>query len=90
VVDAGRIAVAADPTGAVFGLWQARRHTAYFAVGNPVEWPVTVYFPDGMGAQSADVAIAMMPLREMVQLLMQAGYGGTGFLGPACAKEGEQ
>ena len=68
---------------------QAKKHTAYFAVGNPVEWPVTVYWPDGLGAQSADAAIAMMPLREMVQLLMQAGYGGTGLLGPACAKERE-
>lgn len=54
---------------------QARGHTAFFALGQPVDWPVTVYFPDGLGAKGAGEAIAMMPLREMVGLLMQAGYG---------------
>ena len=31
VMDAGRMAVAADPAGAVFGIWQSRRHTGVAA-----------------------------------------------------------
>ena len=33
VMDAGRMAVIADPTGAVFGLWQAGQHRGYGVVG---------------------------------------------------------
>lgn len=29
VFDAGRMTLAADPTGAVFGVWQAGNHTGY-------------------------------------------------------------
>lgn len=39
------------------------------------ELPLTVYLPDGLGEKGMGEAIAMMPLREMVQLLLQAGYG---------------
>ena len=35
VMDAGRMAVAADPTGAVFGLWQAERHNGAEAYNEP-------------------------------------------------------
>jgi uncharacterized protein len=35
VMDAGRMAVAADPTGAVVGLWQPRRHTGARRVHEP-------------------------------------------------------
>lgn len=33
------------------------------------EIAVTIYWPDGIGERSADVAIAMMPLADMVGLL---------------------
>jgi hypothetical protein len=54
---------------------QARAHTVQLTADRPVDWPVAVYFPPGWGAKSAGQAIAMMPLREMVALLIQAGYG---------------
>lgn len=36
--------------------------------------PVTVYFPDGMGEKRIDLAMAIMPLADMVILLAAAGY----------------
>jgi predicted enzyme related to lactoylglutathione lyase len=36
VMDVGRMAVVADPTGAAFGLWQPRRHTGAEIVNEPV------------------------------------------------------
>lgn len=53
---------------------QAGKHTALFTENDPVDWPVTVYFPDGLGAKGAGEAIAMMPLRLMIGLLQEAGY----------------
>lgn len=44
---------------------------------------VTVYWPDGIGEQSASAAIAMMPLADMVGLLREAGYGEPKGV-PAC------
>ncbi len=35
VMDAGRMAVAADPAGAVFGIWQARAHTGASLANEP-------------------------------------------------------
>jgi len=35
VMDVGRMAIAADPTGVVFGLWQARAHDGYGRVNEP-------------------------------------------------------
>jgi uncharacterized protein len=35
VMDAGRMAIAADPTGAVFGLWQSKRHTGAAIYNEP-------------------------------------------------------
>jgi hypothetical protein len=52
---------------------QARRH----ATDND-EYPytaVTVYLPDGLGERSMGAALAMMPLDDMIDLLVQAGYG---------------
>ena len=40
-----------------------------------LEYPVTVYFPDGLGEKSAGQALAMMHLDDMIDLLVQAGYG---------------
>jgi uncharacterized protein len=36
VLDVGRMAVIADPTGAAFGIWQPRRHTGAEIVNQPV------------------------------------------------------
>src|SRR5436309_784021 len=36
VMDVGRMAVLADPTGAALGLWQPRRHTGAEVVNEPV------------------------------------------------------
>jgi predicted enzyme related to lactoylglutathione lyase len=40
VMDLGRMAIAADPAGAVFGLWQAAKHTGFTRVNEPntVAW----------------------------------------------------
>ena len=35
VMDVGRMAVAADPGGAVFGVWQARAHTGFGLANEP-------------------------------------------------------
>ncbi|HEY6276288.1 MAG TPA: VOC family protein [Streptosporangiaceae bacterium] len=35
VMDVGRMAVAADPAGAVFGIWQARSHTGFGLANEP-------------------------------------------------------
>jgi predicted enzyme related to lactoylglutathione lyase len=35
VLDVGRMAVAADPPGAVFGVWQARSHTGFGLANEP-------------------------------------------------------
>ncbi len=35
VLDVGRMAVAADPSGAVFGIWQARAHTGFGLANEP-------------------------------------------------------
>ena len=35
VMDVGRMAVAADPGGAVFGVWQARMHTGIGVANEP-------------------------------------------------------
>ena len=34
-MDVGRMAVAADPGGAVFGIWQARAHTGFGLANEP-------------------------------------------------------
>lgn len=54
---------------------QAKRHPVTEVPGWGMVVPVTVYWPDGLGEQSAGAAIAMMPLADMVALLTEAGYG---------------
>lgn len=54
---------------------QAKTHTAFFGVDQPVDWPVTVYWPRGIGEGSVDSTISMMPTGIMVRLLLEAGYG---------------
>jgi len=49
---------------------QARRH----ANGSP-DVPVTVYWPPGVGEQSAPDTLAIVPLKVMISLLRAAGYG---------------
>jgi hypothetical protein len=51
---------------------QAIRHAA----GNG-DIPVTVYWPPGVGEQSAAGTLAILPLDRMVRLLQAAGYGDT-------------
>jgi hypothetical protein len=47
---------------------QARRNAPGIAL------PVVVYWPRGVGEQSADVALAIVPLGLMMDLLVAAGY----------------
>lgn len=35
VMDVGRMAIAADPTGAMFGIWQARKHIGVYLANEP-------------------------------------------------------
>lgn len=55
---------------------QARWH-----VQNSTDVPIVVYWPQGVGEQSADSTLAFTPLAFMVQLLLDAGYG------PAAGKD---
>ena len=60
---------------------QAKSHVGrqvWSGVEYPWQVPVTVYWPDGIGEKSAAAAIAMMPLEDMVELLIEAGYGPLG------------
>ena len=64
---------------------QARRHAIDIPrMGSVLDVAVTVYFPpaeDGMagiGEKNAGIALAMMPLEDMVELLIEAGYGPLG------------
>jgi hypothetical protein len=38
------------------------------------ELPVCVYWPDGIGERRPELALGIMPLRELVELLRKAGY----------------
>jgi hypothetical protein len=49
---------------------QARGHVrATVAAGRPLDLPVTVYWPDGVGEGTPDAAMAILPLPELVGLL---------------------
>jgi hypothetical protein len=58
-------------------------------VSTAAEVPVVVYFPDGMGEKRTEVAIAMMPLTDMVQLLWEAGYRPDRIDVPVSLKEAQ-
>jgi predicted enzyme related to lactoylglutathione lyase len=58
VMDQGRMAIAADPTGAVFGMWQAGKHTGARRVNEPgaMCWnEVVTRDPETAGTFYADV-----------------------------------
>jgi hypothetical protein len=38
--------------------------------------PVTIYWPDGVGEGTPGAAMAILPLPELVDLLLAAGYAG--------------
>jgi hypothetical protein len=40
------------------------------------ELPVCVYWPDGVGNRRPELALAIVPLPELVDLLILAGYAG--------------
>jgi hypothetical protein len=61
---------------------QARTHISLTA-----QAAITVYIPDGLGEKSMGVAIAMMPLEEMVGLLWEAGYRPDRINVPVTLKE---
>ncbi|HWC83948.1 MAG TPA: VOC family protein [Pseudonocardiaceae bacterium] len=64
VMDAGRMAVIADPGGAVFGIWQAGQHTGYTVVNQPN----TVVWNENMSR-------AFDRNREFYTALVGYGYG---------------
>lgn len=49
---------------------QARRGTG----GHGGDLPVVVYFPKGLGEQSAALSLAIMPLHVLMQVLTEAQY----------------
>lgn len=53
VVDAGRAAVLADPEGAIFSVWEARRHRGAELVNDPGTWNFS-----GLHCRDTDAAIA--------------------------------
>ncbi len=82
VFDAGRFAVLADPEGAVFGAWEARRHRGAQAVNEPGTWNFS-----GLHARDPEAAIAFYnglfdweanppdPSMGGTMLLRRPGYG---------------
>jgi len=48
---------------------QSRRH-----MEDPADLPMTVYFPNGVGAASVEHTLLIMPTHVQVQLLKEAGY----------------
>lgn len=44
--------------------------------GDGDDVPVSVYFPNGVGAASVAHALAIMPMHVLMQLLKEAGYTG--------------
>lgn len=57
---------------------QAKMHAGMRAVGNgfgyPLDVPVVVYFPPGIGEANVDNTLAIVPMHVLMQLLVQAGY----------------
>jgi hypothetical protein len=51
------------------------RQAVQCAARSAGEVPVTVYYPDGCGGQVTADVLAIVPLRVMVGLLIDAGYG---------------
>jgi len=49
---------------------QALRHS-----GSSGDLPIVVYWPPGVGEQSAGGTLAILPLHHMIRLLREAGYG---------------
>lgn len=82
VFDAGRMALVADPEGAVIGLWQARRHRGAVAVNEHGGWNFS-----GLHARDTEAALAFYgglfgwegsepdPGQGGVVLLRMPGYG---------------
>lgn len=82
VFDAGRSAVLADPEGAIFAVWEARRHRGAQAVNEPGTWNF-----GGLHARDPEAALAFYnglfgweanppdPFTGGTMLLRRPGYG---------------
>jgi hypothetical protein len=71
-------------------VWECKTARGFKTDFRPKEWvaqskrhangsgmlPVTVYFPNGVGAAQAGHALAIVPLHVLMQLLKEAGYTG--------------
>jgi uncharacterized protein len=66
VMGQGRMALAADPSGARFGLWQGQAHTDAQVVGEPGSlcW-AELSTPDSEGARSFYAAVLERPVEDM-------------------------
>ena len=52
VFEEGRLAIGADPTGGVFGLWQAKKHTGFQAHNDPGTFAYTELYTRDLGKAS--------------------------------------
>ena len=75
VLDEGRIALALDPGGALFGLWQARRHIGFEDVRRRVEPHACLPFPARAKPQRRSLGSASLPCMPRAWPLM--GNPGT-------------
>jgi len=70
-------------------VWECKTARNFKADFRPVAWvaqskqhrregevPVTVYFPNGVGALGAEHALAIVPLHVLMHVLKEAGYTG--------------
>lgn len=66
IMDQGRIALADDPAGARFGLWQGRAHTGAQLVGEPGSacW-TELATPDSAGSRAFYGAVLERPVEDM-------------------------
>jgi hypothetical protein len=53
---------------------QARGHARAAEESNVGDLPVTVYWPDGVGEGSPEAVMGILPLPELIELLVAAGY----------------
>ena len=66
VMGQGRMAMAADPSGAPFGLWQGQAHTGAQIVGEPDSMCWTeLSTPDSAGARAFYSAVLERPVEDM-------------------------
>jgi uncharacterized protein len=79
LLDAGRVALVADPAGAVFGLWESKEHRGAGVINEPGAWAMSILNtrdPEGAKAFYGEVFGWEMDMFGEVALWRLPGYVG--------------